>query len=245
MSSTSIIRNVVDKENPTDAFSSDKKSNKGGLGMVNKAKQMDVKLFNETNQCQTPVVKSSQVLVTNSTQKRRALGDVINTTIKTNRQRQLIVGLSPNSKQNDISKIKKLNSMESNSSNESPSKKFCLNENMNLNDDDSLPPVETFHPGPVDTFNDLFEDGKLSSLFMKPNITFITPCFIPPSKYNQYVNGEKLSSLESLNDLESKRYVKNVNKSLKKKLHDNKYGVFEEMPLPLLDDPSLKLLEFF
>lgn len=184
----------------------------------------------------------------NSTQKRRALGDVINTT-KNHSKSTNLVGLTPNSsKLNDISKTKCLQKYDSIKKpvNETPLKKMLLNEQVNANEDD-YPEIENFYPAPMDTFNDLFEDGKLSSLFLKPSVPLIP--FMPSSNIDRLMNDDKFHQLDQVADHEWNKYVKNMDKTLKKKMKsndtNNRFDELKEVELPSLDDLAFKIPDYF
>jgi hypothetical protein len=218
-------------------------------GILNK--QGDIKIFkevNESNQCQTPVLKHvAQSIIMNSTQKRRALGDVLNTT-KTHPKSINLVGSTPNSKPNDISKNKSLQKFDSTKKqiNCTPLKKMILNEQANVNEED-YPEVETFHPAPMDTYNDLFEDGKLSSLFLKPSVPIIP--YMPSSNINQLMNDDKFHQIDQIADNEWHKYIKNMDKTLKKKIKSNsscnRLDELKEVELPSLDDLAFKIPDNF
>ncbi len=189
----------------------------------------------------------AQSIIQNSTQKRRALGDVINTT-KTQTKSINLVGLTPNSKPMDISKAKSLQKFDpvKKPVNGTPLKKNLLNEQVNGNEED-YPEIENHYPAPMDTFNDLFEDGKLSSLFLKPSVPIIP--FMPSSNIDRLMNDDKFHQLDQIADHEWNKYVKNMDKTLKKKMKsngaNNRLDELKEVELPSLDDLAFKIPDYF
>lgn len=172
----------MDKENPMDIFSSAKKTTKGGgLGNINDG-------------CSTPVVKVNHLLrQITSTTKRRALGDVINTTSITNKRQSMLFNKSTTpavvfkqqqtqsntlqqNSNNTNNKVKR-NLMTISTSIDSPLRNLTLSNNreeeMLMMEEEDLPPVEKFYAPPADTFNDLFEEtgGRLTDVFLTHNIS--------------------------------------------------------------------------
>lgn len=166
----------MDKENAADIFSSAKKTSKGGgLGNFNSI------IVNDG--CSTPVTNIA------STTKRRALGDVINTTtsktannnnLKHNRHSMIYNdpscqamkgGTTPaifSSKKSTKPVLPptqvKRNLMMKSTSIDSPLRKLAL---LDIDNDieqqeeitEEFPPVEKFYAPPPDTFDDLFEES--------------------------------------------------------------------------------------
>jgi len=179
----------MDKENAADIFSSAKKTSKGGgLGNFNS-------IVNDG--CSTPVTNIA------STTKRRALGDVINTTtsktannnLKHNRHSMIYNdpscqamkgGTTPaifSSKKSTKPVLQaqvKRNLMMKSTSIDSPLRKLALDIDNDIEQQEEIteefPPVEKFYAPPPDTFDDLFEEsgGRLTDVFLAHNGSCVT-----------------------------------------------------------------------
>ena len=191
----------LDKENPSLIF--------GGGAKVFKANQQSTELailnsHSKQNLLCTPKVKFNKQPGVHTITKtaRKALGDVINTTTR----KSLALGVTP--KANKI--IQNTQSIQN-----SAIKVLYNKEDSKIVEEQQLPPVESFIGAKFDNFDDLFSEGKLSTIFSKRNLSF----------YPQLPNGENNSSnLKSemnvtfnFEDKKGKNQIKRLNKTLAKK----------------------------
>lgn len=201
----------------------------------------------KTSQYSTPQhkLKTTHKLKENigsiKTEKRRALGDLLNTT--SNRQS---LGLSATPKGNSQcpklgtplkKSIKKLtNDFEKQSS-------IAKNE---LIEQENYPPVEKCIPQ-TDSFNDLFEDGKLSDIFLNKKMKYIPR--LPSCNGRIDESGERISfDFNVYNDRKLEKELKQMNKSIRnqcKKENADCLGILQELPsleLPqILEDLDLSI----
>jgi len=75
----------------------------------------------------------------------------------------------------------------------------------------SFPPVEKCLPQ-VDTFNDLFDDGKISDIFLGKNVTYVPR--LPSGKLNDETE-DKFHGFDIYTDKKWDKEVKEMKKSIK------------------------------
>lgn len=182
-----------------------------------------------------------------NTEKRRALGDLLNTTKSSNRQSLVFNCATPksnlgNSYGTPINKcMKKLTNdfeRQSISSNKKSEREA---------EPENYPPVEKCFPQ-VDTFQDLFEDGKLSDLFLNKNVTYVPR--LPSSSGRIGEEVEEFHDFDIYTDKSFDKEVKQMNKSIKnqqKQENTDCLEKYQEMPVldlpPILEDFDLSLSE--
>jgi hypothetical protein len=141
-----------------------------------------------------------------SLKQRRALGDVINTTTSQTRQ----------SNGHGFVNTPKTNSNLANKSLR-PTSSVCLGVS-GAGESNELPPIESFPVPYPDTFNDLFNEGRLSELLMpsSPGLNFK---YIPSLPSSTLCNAQDsfYSSRGALSDAEWRRHLKIMNKSCKRR----------------------------
>jgi len=194
------------------------------------------------------VLKSKSIQKT-GTEKRRALGDLLNTNKTGNRQSLTLNCNTPkanlsNSKIGTPSNkcIKKLTS-----DFERQSIGLSVKSESRDAEIESYPPVEKCIPQ-NDVFNDLFEEtGKLSELFLNKNLTYV-----PRIPTGQVVVVDSFHEFDIYTDKSFEKEVKDMNKSIKTIQKKEKHECFDnlqEMPVldlpPILEDFDLTLDDSF
>lgn len=181
----------------------------------------------------------------NATEKRRALGDLLNTTKSTNRQSLVFNSATP--KSNSISSklstpINKCMKQLTNDF-ERQSIGSAMKSDREI-EQENYDPVEKCIPQ-IDTFDNLFEDGKLSELFLNKNITCVPR--LPTTSGR--IGEEDVDEFHGFNIYTDKSWdkeIKQMNKSIKaqqKKENNDCLDNFQEMPVldlpPILEDFDL------
>jgi hypothetical protein len=173
------------------------------------------------------------------TEKRRALGDLLNTTKATNRQ-----SLAFNNCATPKSSLKlkfgtpKIDSMKKLTDDFSKqSLGSSLKSNRNIDQESNYPPVEHCIPSGPDTFQDLFEDGKISDIFLDNNMTFVprlpANC-IAIDKVSDVFNDFEIFMDKGFDD-EVKKMNKSIKTQQKKQLND----CLDIQEVPSLDLPTI------
>jgi len=228
---------VLDKENAGGLFHSGKlnSASSGVGGGVTKTVLSNVKC---SQQLSTPKLTSQPGVFS---KQRRALGDVFNTTSSkhvnatptTQKCLNLIntpssnVKSGPNGKKQPTSQVKTSLKME------------------NLNVHDAMPPVEQCHVY-MDTFEDLFENGKMSHLFLNQNVNYIPrlPTGSAVSSFKHETSKETYHLFEKVNnENEWQKNMKSINKLLRKERKTAFNNVIMEMEMPELEAPKLLLVD--
>lgn len=252
---------TIDKENSAGLFISQKGlglgkslacNNINGVGIKNeKLISQNVNINSKTNS--TPVIcmdKKSQEITNTASKQRRALGDVLNTT---NRQKSIGLGLGVTPKVSrtlnvDCTPLGLQSSLRGNSSKNKLSEmqqfdKQPLNGTSlkkDVTEEEELPPVERFIGSKYDSFNDLFDDGKLSELFLSSNSSFYSNLNQRGSSHSHDLDNERLNVVPVDEDDVLERELKRMKKSLKK-MGKKEMIVCQE--LPSLDDLMPKIYE--
>jgi len=184
-------------------------------------------------------LKSNSIhkLKENNNEKRRALGDLLNTT-KSNRQ-SLVNFNTPKSnllqqKFNTPSNkcIKKLTRDFERQSlgSELKSEREIEQENY--------PAVEKLIKN-VDTFDDLFEDGKISDILTNKNVTYVPRLPSAGASFGEEI--EIFKDFEIYTDKKFESEIKEVNKSIKNQLKKEKNEFFDiHHEMPSLDLPAIE-----
>ena len=146
--------------------------------------------------------------------KRRALGDLLNTTGSKNRQSQH--GGSDFSK----SCLKKLTS---------DFERTSLATGLREETASSIDQVEKCIKQ-EDTFRDLFEYGKISDLLIDKNMIFIPRLPAGDCRVGQGGSGEQFNQFVEFSDKSWLKQVKSVNKLTMRKTNDFCLGIYEELP---------------
>jgi hypothetical protein len=156
-------------------------------------------------------------------QRRRALGDLLNTGGKSTAavaaaaaNRQKSTGMTPKLDRAPTLKMPKL----------------CITKEPvveQLNEE----PVERFIGSKYDSFDDLFPDGRLSELFMQKNVRFVANM---PTGLNYEVNDEKMRpTSEYVEEIRLPTMRKLLKKARKMDLTLQEFKMPEELEDPLLD----------
>lgn len=154
--------------------------------------------------------------ITSDPKRRRALGDVFNTTS---------VVTKPVLKEDTNKLNKKLV--------QKPVKTKCVETN-----DDGLDFVEKCHTH-VDTFDDLFENGKISDLFVRSKVNMVPR--LPSGSIAARLQDEFVHFTSTIDDSNWKKQLHNVNKMLRKERNCKQEDLFiepEVSELPELEMPS-------
>lgn len=228
---------MVDKENASELYHTNAGSGNRKFGDAVKVSQ----------QMSTPQHKLKLKLQTN-TEKRRALGDLINTS----RHSQML----PNCVTPKGNLSAKYGSPVTGKSIKKLTRDFerhsiglvsaTKTEQVVEEQQQSYPPVEKCVPQ-VDTFSDLFEVGKISDIFVGKNITYVPR--LPAGKMNDSEDVEKFHGFEIYTDKKWEKDMKEMKKSMKsqqKKENEECLELYQEMPEfldlpPILEDFDLTL----
>jgi hypothetical protein len=210
----------LDKENPSATF--------GGGKMLKATTQVaELAILNshtKPNVLSTPKVsfdKQQSIQTINKTA-RKALGDVINTATR----KSLVMGVTP-----------KVNKIIHNCT-PSVQKKSNNKEQKSVNNELELPPIDPFIGDKFDNFDDLFSEGKMSTMLFNRNISYCP----------QLPNDAKLSSnlIDELNvnvnDKKRTSQMKKLNKIIVKahlKCPTKTGDLLQEQPRSLTPPPQL------
>ena len=209
----------IDKENPSSIYASIGPS-KGHLKITSLKNEKNINPqmnsdFNVLNNFKSNILSTPKVLQINNPNLtktgRKALGDVLNTTTR----KSLALGVTPKlgkdlnvntpSSQSHVSKIQKNQVRE-------PSVNA---KTENYAEVDFNAPIDPCSGSKYDSFADLFEDGKLSDLFLGKNVSFIpqmpTGC-INSSDFKE----DMLKDLNIVGDKQWKNHLKRLNKTANK-----------------------------
>jgi len=226
---------VLDKENAGGLFHAGK-LNPANNG-VTKSALSNVKC----SQLSTPKPTSCESISHQTSQsgvplkQRRALGDVFNTTTSNKQvnatptaQKCLNLTKTPSSNLKSTLAGKKVSSQ---------AKISLKMESSNVHHE--MPPVEHCHIY-TDTFDDLFENGKMSHLFLNQNVNFIPSLPTGNSNLKHEDGKETFHLFESINDEnEWHKNIKSINKLLRRERKMDLNNVIMEMEMPELDAPML------
>jgi hypothetical protein len=241
---------VLDKENST-TFGA--LSNSKGLGLGN-AKSFGFANANQLLKSEkthsTPVISlEKKALINNAKElvntagRRRALGDVLNTA--PNRQNSMGVGVTPKVDRtfhientpssklaNSFSKMK-LNELQ---------QQACVGK-KEAQEEVEVPPAERFIGSKYDNFDDLFNDGRLSELFLMPEkAVFGTNLNHHGYNYNGLQVEEKIQiddEEDGLFELELRKVKKSLKKMSKKvELKSQKMECLDDLMPKICEDSS-------
>lgn len=235
---------AIDKENTTNFTSL---TGTKSFGLVN-TKSFINNQNNGERLSYTPVLSLEKKALINNVKEltntvgkpRRALGDVLNTT--SNRHKSTGVGITPK-----FDRTQKADSTPSRDKVVKSFSKLKLNESQMITNEkketqeEEYPPVERFIGSKYDNFDDLFNDGRLSELFLAPSNTVFNINLNQRKFFDQTEIEEKIliSDLEDENDL-FEIELKKVNKSLKKM---EKKAELKTMTIESLEDLMPKIWE--
>lgn len=224
---------IIDKENSTGLYHAHTNSSRkfgDSLGGIN---------FNKSG-LSTPQhkLKTNLKLKEGSkTEKRRALGDLLNTTKATNRQSLVFNNCAtPKSNLNSkfgtpISKCMKKLTEDFSKQSLGPS----LKSNREI-EQENYPPVENCIPSVPDTFQDLFEDGKISEIFLDNNMKFM------PRLPNNNAIDKVIDTFNDFDIYTDKSFddeVKKMNKSIKTQQKKQLNECLDIQNMPKLDLPPI------
>lgn len=235
---------AIDKENSTN-FTSLTGTKSLGLGIAKSFVNNQIKgerlSFTPVLSLEKKALINNVKELTNTVGKpRRALGDVLNTT--SNRHKSIGVGITPKfdrklkadctpSKDKVVKSFSKLKLNES---------QVTTNEKKEIQEED-YPPVERFIGSKYDNFDDLFNDGRLSELFLAPSNAVFNTNLNQRKFFDQAELEEKImiDDFEDENDL-FEIELKKVKKSLKKM---EKKAELKTMNIESLEDLMPKIWE--
>ena len=198
----------IDKENPSALYG----STKGHLKLSNlksdkaSSTQIGVDLIgHKPNVLSTPKVLLEKQLNTQNLTKtgRKALGDVLNTTTK----KSLAMGATPKMNKilpaelNNTAKCGKNHAKEANLSSKA----------AEISSEQEYGPVDPFVGSKYDNFGDLFEEGKLSDLFLGKSVSFFPQMpngSVDPSQFK-----DELADLNLMSDKKWKHQLKRLGKN--------------------------------
>jgi hypothetical protein len=172
--------------------------------------------------------------ITNTEGKRRALGDLMNT-----HQALATPKASLNSKFGTPMRSHCMKKLATDFENQSIGSCKIKSETPSAETLSEYPPAEQCIQQ-VDTFNDLFEDGKLSDLFTKRKVTYVPRLPVASPKYAD-------NNMMHVFDTNAKKVVKEMNKLIKKETKKENEAFLEnyqEMPDILDLEPILEDLSF-
>jgi len=231
---------LVDKENTSGVFHNHGGSSRkfgdslGGSGFNKVYSTPQHKLKSNTNLDLKS--KSIHKLKENTnTEKRRALGDLLNTTKASNRQSLIFNCATPksnlgNSYGTPINKCMK--KLTNDFDKQSMSSKKKAEREV---EQENLPPVEK-RIEQIDTFDDLFEDGKLSDFFLKQNVKYLPRL---PQGVGK-IEPDKFHDFEIYTDRSFRKEVNKMNRSIKIQLKEENLANLEKpKEMPVLDLPSI------
>lgn len=203
----------------------------------------------KTHKSNWDVLRSKSIQKTGTTEKRRALGDLLNTA--KNRQ-----SLNFNT---NTPKANLLNPKTTTPANKSIKKLTADFERQSIGssvrpetreDTENYPPVEKCVPQ-IDEFNDLFEEtGKLSEFFLNKNVKYVPRLPTGNGRMEQEI--DSFHDFSIYTDKSFDNEVKSMNKSIKtiqKKENSDCLENLQEMPVldlpPILEDFDLTLDDSF
>jgi len=230
------------------------KENAGGISMFHTGKLNPANIsvtktvlsnIKCTQQLSTPKLASCERISSLQTsqpgilsKQRRALGDVFNTTSSKHVNATPTTQKCLNFVKTPSSNVK----LGSNGRKASGQVKSSLKmENSSVHD---LLPVEQCHIY-TDTFDDLFENGKMSHLFLNQNVNFIArlPTGNANSHFKHETGKETYHLFEQINnENEWQKNMKSINKLLRKERKTDSNNVIMEMEMPELEAPTKLML---